>query len=80
MAKRTLPAANDATAWINLDEERTWLCTVKNIPHQPQVDSKDNNCRKETNGEQNSVFLKIPERDQRDQNGGKDIATAPFIC
>jgi hypothetical protein len=33
-----------------------------------KVDSKDNSCRKETNREQNSVFLKIPERDHRDQN------------
>ena len=72
-AKRSL-RRGAATTWIKLGEEPHWLCAVKNIPNQPQVDSKDNNCRKEANREQNSVFLKIPERDQRDQNGGKDVA------
>ena len=44
------------------------------LPNQPQVESKDNNCRQENDREQDPVFLKIPERDQRDQNGRKDIA------
>src|SRR6476619_3762569 len=74
LTKERLPAANDATTWTKLGEEPHWLCAAKNIPNQPQVDSKHNKCRKEANPEQNTVFLEIPERDQCDQNGGKDVA------
>jgi len=33
---------------------------VEYLPNQPQVESKNNNCRQETDREQDPVFLKIP--------------------
>ena len=54
--------------------ERNPFCAADNLPNHPEVDRKDDDSRQKTDREHDAVLLQIAQRDQSDQNGGKNIA------
>ena len=57
-----------------LDVEAHRLRSVMYLPEEPEVNGKNDDCRQQTKQEQDTVFLEISERDQRYEDGGKDVA------